>query len=94
MSVRDPVSMITVIGVAISGLILIVIVLLLLVFARRSRRCCFQGKGDFEPHDIRIERREETTESDVERLSDGQTSSSQEQRTFPLLTGLGRLGNI
>ena len=94
LSVRDPVSMITVIGVAISGLILIVIVLLLLVFARRSRRCCFQGKGDFEPHDIRIERREETTESDVERLSDGQTSSSQEQRTFPLLTGLGRLGNI
>jgi len=89
LTVRDPISMATVIGIAISGLLLIVLILLLIVFARRSRRCCFNDKGDYEPHDIRIERREEIAESDVERLSDGQTSSSQEQRTFPLMTGLG-----
>jgi len=89
LSVRDPISMVTVIGIAISGLLLIVLLLLLLVFARRSRRCCFKDKKHYEPHDIRIERREENEESDVERLSDGQTSGSQEQRTFPLLTGLG-----
>ena len=90
LSVKDPISMVTVIGIIISGLLLCVILIVFLVLARKSRQYCFKGIVDFDPQTIRIERKRETTESDVERLSDLQTSSSQEQMLFPASTAFGR----
>ena len=79
LSVADPISMSTVIGVAISCLILVSALLICLVCSQKHRKCCFQDTGHFEPQDIRIERRRvepEQDERNVDRPSDQQTLPS------------------
>ena len=64
LSVTDPISMVTVIAIAVSCLVLITFSLVCMVCSQKYRRCCFSDKGHFEPQDIRIERRRSDPEDE------------------------------
>ena len=89
LSVTDPISMVAVVGIAVSCAVIILFLLTCIVCSKKYSKCCFKDKGRFQPQDIRIERRTEV-DSDTERSVDRPVlPQSNNNKPFPTSSGLG-----
>ncbi|XP_046443762.1 kin of IRRE-like protein 1 isoform X6 [Daphnia pulex] len=86
LTVKEPVSMATVIAVVIACLFLIIVVTLCLLYAYRSERCCFDRKGGSKSTDL------ESMKSDVESVHSSSQCSSSGNNSATSQTSINRGG--